>query len=86
MEIYEMAGDMPELAQADGRTITEKEMMMRREEIYNGVDRSNPATPTLESQSPMERRSVQPEDVVIQNEIRGDAAPDHRPHSRFSFE
>ncbi|TIA58417.1 acid protease, partial [Aureobasidium pullulans] len=52
LEIYEMPGDMPDLAQADGRSITEKEMMRRREEVYNGVDRSNPATPTGDSLQP----------------------------------
>lgn len=85
LEIYEMPGDMPDLAQADGRSITEKEMMRRREEVYNGVDRSNPATPTGDSlQSPVERRSVQPNEVVLRSEIReGESS---RPNSRFSFE
>jgi hypothetical protein len=83
LEIYEMPGDMPELAQADGRTITEKEMMRRREELYNGVDRSNPATPT--TAGPSDRRGVQPEEVVLLNERR-DGEPSSRPNSRFSFE
>ncbi|KAI4724489.1 acid protease [Aureobasidium sp. EXF-10728] len=83
LEIYEMPGDMPELAQADGRTITEKEMMRRREEVYNGVDRSNPATPTIAG--PVDRRSVQPEEVVLLDEGR-DGEGSSRPNSRFSFE
>jgi hypothetical protein len=87
LEIYEMPGDMPDRAQADGRSITEKEMMMRREEIYNGVDRSNPVTPTTESmQSPTERRSVQAGEVVLRNEIRHDENGSSRPNTRFSFE
>jgi hypothetical protein len=84
LEIYEMPGDMPEVAQADGRTITEKEMMRRREEVYNGVDRSNPATPTIAG--PADRRGVQPEEVVLLNERRDDGEPSSRPNSRFSFE
>lgn len=86
LEIFEMVGDMPELAQADGKSITEKDMMRRREQIYNGVDLSNPTTPTADSHTPSERRSIQPEDVVIRDEIRRDQAPDTDSHSRFSFE
>jgi hypothetical protein len=84
LEIYEMPGDMPELAQADGRTITEKEMMRRREEVYNGVDRSNPVTPI--TAGPADRRGVQAEDVVLLNERRDDGEPSSGPNSRFSFE
>ncbi|KAI5265647.1 acid protease [Aureobasidium subglaciale] len=83
LEIYEMPGDMPDIAQADGRTITEKEMMRRREEVYNGVDRSNPVSPTT---GPTERRGVQPEEVVLRSEIRDDGEANSRPNSRFSFE
>ncbi|KAH0406308.1 hypothetical protein KCU90_g24175, partial [Aureobasidium melanogenum] len=79
LEIFEMPGDMPELAQADGRTITEKEMMRRRAELYNGVAPSNPATPV--TAEPPERRAVQPEEVVLGNEIR-----DGGSERRFSFE
>lgn len=81
LEIFEMPGDMPELAQADGRTITEKEMMRRREEVYNGVDPSNPSTPV--AGEPSDRRAVQPEEVVLRNEIRDDRS---ETNSRFSFE
>ncbi|KAK6001440.1 hypothetical protein QM012_002771 [Aureobasidium pullulans] len=81
LEIFEMPGDMPELAQADGRTITEKEMMRRREEVYNGVDPSSPSTPV--TAEPSERRAVQPEEVVLRNELRDDVS---EPNSRFSFE
>ncbi|KAG9944776.1 acid protease, partial [Aureobasidium melanogenum] len=79
LEIFEMPGDMPELAQADGRTITEKEMMRRREEVYNGVNPSSPATPV--TAEPLERRAVQPEEVELRNEIR-----DNGSERRFSFE
>lgn len=37
-EIYEMPGDMPELPEAGGRQLSEKETMVVRERIYNGVD------------------------------------------------
>lgn len=86
LEIYEMAGDMPDVAQADGRTITEKEMMMRREEMYNGVDRSNPVTPTVEANPALEKRGINPGDLIIKSEIREGGIADTRPPSRFSFE
>ena len=56
----------------------------RREEVYNGVDRSNPATPT--TAGPADRRGVQAEEVVLLNQRRDDGDADSRPNSRFSFE
>ncbi|RAR05512.1 acid protease [Stemphylium lycopersici] len=48
-QIYEMLGDMPVRQEADGRQLTEKESMMVRERIYNGVDPSGAqhASPTV---------------------------------------
>ncbi|KAL6707301.1 hypothetical protein ACN47E_004289 [Coniothyrium glycines] len=37
-EIYEMPGDMPQLQEAGGRQLSEKETMVVREKIYNGTD------------------------------------------------
>ena len=37
-QIYEMPGDMPVLPEAGGRQLSEKESMVVRERIYNGVD------------------------------------------------
>lgn len=82
-QVYEMPGDMPNLPQADGRQITEKDMMKRREELYNGVDRN--ASNDVVDQTPedrqqaRERRIVQPGEVVAQ-------APDSDSRARFSFE
>ncbi|GAB7349941.1 hypothetical protein MBLNU459_g0638t1 [Dothideomycetes sp. NU459] len=89
-QLFEMPGDMPDLAQADGRQISEKDMMKRREEIYNGVD-LNPShdmvkQPVEERQQERERRMVQPEEVAIQASIEEEHAPRHTNHERFSFE
>lgn len=82
-QLFEMPGDMPGISQADGRQITEKDMMQRREQMYNG-------TPPLASQETLEtsqaqrqepRRLVQPGEVLIRDEVR----EDHN-HDRFSFE
>lgn len=82
-QIYEMPGDMPDLAQADGRQITEKDMMKRREEMYNGVDRNSSndivTQPVEERQQERERRMVQA-DEVVNAPSRVDS------HPRFSFE
>ncbi|KAF1941121.1 acid protease [Clathrospora elynae] len=37
-QIYEMPGDMPERQEAGGRQLSEKETMVVRERLYNGVD------------------------------------------------
>jgi len=37
-QIYEMPGDMPVLPEAGGRQLSEKESMVVRERIYNGID------------------------------------------------
>lgn len=63
-QIFEMPGDMPTLREADGKQITEKDMMRRREEQYNGVDPSTPTadTPTTEA-PPTTRRMLEPSQV-----------------------
>jgi hypothetical protein len=37
-QIYEMPGDIPERQEADGRQLSEKETMVVRQRLYNGVD------------------------------------------------
>lgn len=37
-QVFEMMGDIPTRQEADGRQLSEKESMMVRERIYNGVD------------------------------------------------
>ncbi|KAL1310643.1 hypothetical protein AAFC00_000911 [Neodothiora populina] len=90
-QVFEMPGDMPSISQADGRQITEKDMMRRREQAINGVDPHD----SLESQvttntDPQARRTVQPEEVVLHKAVH---KPGHEPntrhergYSRFSFE
>ncbi|KAF2705263.1 acid protease [Pleomassaria siparia CBS 279.74] len=48
-QIYEMPGDMPVRQEAGGRQLSEKESMMARERIYNGVDPEGPrqVSPTV---------------------------------------
>ncbi|KAK7545836.1 aspartic peptidase domain-containing protein [Phyllosticta citricarpa] len=46
-QIYEMQGDVPGEAEADGRQLSEKEGMLYRERKYNGTDLDvSPVTPT----------------------------------------
>ncbi|KAF1829200.1 acid protease [Decorospora gaudefroyi] len=57
-QIYEMPGDMPVLQEAGGRQLSEKETMVVRERIYNGIDPTGTpdVSPTAHDQS---RRLVQ---------------------------
>lgn len=81
LQIYEMPGDMPQTAQADGKEMSEKDMMKRREEQYNGVNRNHPANRD-EEQVPRERKLVNAENVVPLGQVdSGD-----RSNKRFSFE
>lgn len=87
-QVFEMAGDMPVISQADGRQITEKDVMRRREEEYNGVDTH--ATPEARSvpaagqQEP--RQIIQPGEIVPYRGISEDQQPVVESHNRFSFE
>jgi hypothetical protein len=50
-QIFEMPGDIPTRQEAGGRQLSEKETMMVRERIYNGIDPNGPpASPTSEEQ------------------------------------
>lgn len=58
--IYEMPGDLPTLNEADSRGLSEKEAMMARERVYNGVD-PNPASADGDvARSPTEGGNVSP--------------------------
>ncbi|KAF1354757.1 aspartic peptidase domain-containing protein [Delphinella strobiligena] len=82
-QLFEMLGDMPDISQADGRQITEKDMMQRREQMYNGTpplaSQETLETPQAQRQEP--RRMVQPGEVLIRDEVR-----EYHSHDRFSFE
>lgn len=76
-QIFEMPGDVPTRQEADGRQLSEKETMMVRERIYNGVDTHAPlsASPTEEAPS---RRAVPitPSEVAMVNRRRiADVSP-----------
>ncbi|KAL2349943.1 peptidase aspartic [Cryomyces antarcticus] len=61
-EIFEMPGDMPKMSEADSKQLTEKQMMVKREALYNGVDpHSLPTTPV---ENTAKREAVEPGQVV----------------------
>ncbi|KAH7412285.1 aspartic peptidase domain-containing protein [Phaeosphaeria sp. MPI-PUGE-AT-0046c] len=65
-QIFEMPGCMPEPKEADGRQLSEKESMVVRERIYNGVDPHSPAaSPTHES--PRRLAPISPSEVSMLN-------------------
>lgn len=61
-EIFEMPGDLPKILEADGKQMSEKEALRKREERYNGVDTRSPA-PTISSVAGRRPAPVNPEDV-----------------------
>lgn len=94
--MFEMAGDLPTTNLADGRQVTEKDMMKRREEMYNGVcPRPNPAVdahsteevvPGQEDDGPP-KQIIQAGEVVLKDELGiGCEANVDPQHARFSFE
>jgi hypothetical protein len=69
-EIFEMPGDMPKMQEADGRQMSEKEAMRKREERYNGVDPAS-ATPT----SPTEPSPISPNERSPTSTFTGSTLP-----------
>jgi len=53
--IFEMMGDLPATQEADGRQLSEKESMVVRERIYNGVDPAGPTPITPSREEPPRR-------------------------------
>lgn len=65
-QVYEMPGDMPVPHEADGRQLSEKESMVVRERIYNGVDPSGaPEVAATAQGSPRRPVPVSPCEVSI---------------------
>lgn len=68
-QIFEMPGDYPTRQEADGRQLSEKESMMVRERIYNGVDAHSPLSISPVSpftEQPLRRlASVSPSEVTM---------------------
>lgn len=65
-QIFEMPGDIPTRQEADGRQLSEKESMMVRERIYNGVDPTGPppVSPTSE-EAPRRPPPISPSEVTM---------------------
>ncbi|KAK4503908.1 hypothetical protein PRZ48_004823 [Zasmidium cellare] len=79
--IYEMPGDMPVIREKDGKALSEKEALARRQMIYNGVDSASNSAAAV-SEGVREPRRVSPEDVVqSSSQLR-----DPTLHRQFSFE
>jgi hypothetical protein len=66
-QIFELPGCMPEPKEADGRQLSEKESMVVRERIYNGVDPNSPsASPTLQD-APRRLAPINAADIAMVN-------------------
>lgn len=80
--VHEMPGSLPDLALADGRQITEKDMMRHRERMYNGYDASAERRPDggkRRSGGSRHRRSL-----VDASQVRA-ASEEEGGNPRFSF-
>lgn len=72
LAVYEMAGDMPTIREKDGKALSEKEAIARREKVYNGVD--SEASSNYDVSNPGDRtpKQVSPDDIVIGQALGGD--------------
>ena len=71
-QVYEMPGCVPDLALADGKELTEKELMRYREMQINGVDpRAVRTDQTAVARRTRERRALSPGDVREATEQEG---------------
>lgn len=68
-QIYEMPGDIPVCQEAGGRQLSEKETMVVRERLYNGVDpHGTPqVSPTLQ-ESPRRLAPISPTQITLVND------------------
>lgn len=67
-QIFEMPGDFPARVEAGGRQLSEKESMVVRERIYNGVDPNGPPDISPRSEEPPRRLApVSPSEVAMVN-------------------
>jgi hypothetical protein len=65
-EIYEMPGDMPERQEAGGRQLSEKETMVVRERIYNGIDvHGTPDVSPTVQEPPRRLAPISPSEVTL---------------------
>jgi len=63
-QIFEMPGCIPERQEAGGRQLSEKESMVVRERVYNGIDPHSPTTPTTQ-EAPQRPAPIQPSEITI---------------------
>ncbi|KAF2119497.1 aspartic peptidase domain-containing protein [Lophiotrema nucula] len=75
-QIFEMEGDMPTRQEAGGRQLSEKETLMVRERMYNGVDPTGPpdVSPIYE-EPPRRMAPVSPSEVTMVNRRIPDVSP-----------
>ncbi|KAF2186166.1 acid protease [Zopfia rhizophila CBS 207.26] len=67
-QIFEMPGDIPTRQEADGRQLSEKESMMVRERLYNGVDPQGlPSVSPTSEEPPRRLAPVSPSEVAVVN-------------------
>ncbi len=65
-QIYEMPGDIPVVPEAGGRQLSEKESMVVREKIYNGVDPTGtPDTPCFAHEDSQRLAPISPLEVSM---------------------
>ncbi|KAF2202524.1 acid protease [Delitschia confertaspora ATCC 74209] len=65
-QIFEMEGDIPVRQEADGRQMSEKEGMVFRERIYNGIDPTwLPAVRPMTEEPPRRLAPVSPSEVTM---------------------
>jgi hypothetical protein len=65
-QIYEMPGDIPERQEADGRQLSEKETMVVRERLYNGVGPTDaPQVSPITQEPPRRYVAISPSEVSM---------------------
>ncbi|KAF2743810.1 acid protease, partial [Sporormia fimetaria CBS 119925] len=74
-QIFEMPGDIPARPEADGRLLSEKESMMVRERIYNGVDPYGPPAVSPASTEAPRLPTLSPSEVTLVGSRRMPVSP-----------
>jgi hypothetical protein len=81
-QIFEMPGDIPARQEADGRQLSEKESMMVRERIYNGVDPySPPPVSPCSMEAPRRPAPLSPSEVMVNRRMAPSIPPSVSPTS-----
>lgn len=79
-EIWELPGDLASVCEKDSKTLSEKETMLFRERVYNGVDTEVKSLPTALKQARL------PQKTRIASTGTAGATESTRMHRAFSFE